>query len=305
MPRLSLKQFFLPQSEDLFSWKQRGAEVAIRETPTTFNPRVVLGAKPCDAAALEIVDAVMNWEYPDELWNGRRAATTIFALACAVEDQHCFCPSVGAAPDTVKGADGLLTPVDGGFLVEAVTDKGRAFVEAHRARFAAAPDGAADARARLPRRRHGQGRREHADRRRTRAGLDRESLRGPLLGHSRRALQRLRRVHHGLPHLPLLRHRRRGRGRRLRHAPPLLGHLSGRQVHPARLGSQPPRRPDRPLSPAHQPQVRHLPRQVRRRPVHRLRALRAHLPDGPEHRRDPRRDRRVRAGRRSQRAGER
>jgi len=144
MPRLSLKQFFLPQSETLFSWKQRGADVEIRETPIAFNPRVVLGAKPCDAAALEIVDGVMDWEYRDELWNGRREATTIFALACAVEDDHCFCPSVGAAPDTVKGADGLLTPITGGFLVQATTAKGEAFLAANRARFAAPPAGGAD-----------------------------------------------------------------------------------------------------------------------------------------------------------------
>ena len=144
MPRLSLKQFFLPQSETLFSWKQRGADVEIRETPTAFNPRVVLGAKPCDAAALEIVDGVMDWEYRDELWNGRREATTIFALACAVEDDHCFCASVGAAPDTAKGADGLLTPTAGGFLVEATTAKGEAFVEANGARFTTPPSGGAD-----------------------------------------------------------------------------------------------------------------------------------------------------------------
>ncbi len=144
MPRLSLKQFFLPQTEDLFSWKQRGADVEITETPTRFNPRVILGAKPCDAAALEIVDEVMNWEYADELWNGRREASTIFSLACGVEDEHCFCPSVGAAPDSTKGADGLFTPVDGGWLVEASTDKGRAFLESHAAHFAEPPAGAGD-----------------------------------------------------------------------------------------------------------------------------------------------------------------
>lgn len=144
MPRLSLKQFFLPQTETLFSWKQRGVETEIEEAPTTFNPRVVLGAKPCDAAALAVVEAVMNWDFKDELWNGRRAATIIFALACAVEDDHCFCPSVGAAPDTVKGADGLLTPVDGGFLVEAASERGEAFLAAHGARFSSPPDGSAE-----------------------------------------------------------------------------------------------------------------------------------------------------------------
>jgi ferredoxin len=144
MPRLSLKQFFLPQSEDLFSWKQRGADVEITEAPSRYNARVVLGAKPCDAAALAVVDDVMNWEYADEPWNGRRAATTIFALACGVEDQHCFCPSVGVTPDSTKGADGLLVPVEGGWLVEATTDKGLAFVAAHTAHFAEPPAGAGD-----------------------------------------------------------------------------------------------------------------------------------------------------------------
>ena len=144
MPRLSLKQFFLPQNETLFSWKQRGVETEIRETPTTFNSRVVLGAKPCDVAALDIVDSVMNWDYHDELWNGRRAATTIFAMACGVEDDHCFCPSVGAAPDTVKGADALMTPVDGGFLVEAASERGESFLQAQGAHFSAPPSGGAD-----------------------------------------------------------------------------------------------------------------------------------------------------------------
>ena len=143
MPRLSLKQFFLPPAEDLFSWRQRGPEVTLRETPGTVAPRVVLGAKPCDAAALAIVDAVMNWDYRDEPWNARRAATTIFCLACAVEDDHCFCPSVGAAPDTVKGADGLLTPVEGGFLVEAATEHGAAFLATHAPHLTAPPEGAA------------------------------------------------------------------------------------------------------------------------------------------------------------------
>jgi ferredoxin len=145
MPRMSLKQFFLPQNETLFAWEQRGIDIELTETPTTFAPRVVLGGKPCDVAALGIVDKVMNWDYEDELWNARREVTTIFTLACGVEDRHCFCTSVGVTPDSTKSADGLLTPVDGGFLVETTTERGVAFVETHRARFSAAPDGAVEA----------------------------------------------------------------------------------------------------------------------------------------------------------------
>jgi ferredoxin len=137
LPQLSLKGYFLPEHEVLCTWTQRGTTVEVQEVPTTFAPRVVLGAKPCDAAGLAVVDQVMNWDYEDELWNGRRDATTIINLACPVIDDSCFCTAVGAAPDDTKGADGLLTQVDGGYVLEVTSDKGRAFAEANKARLSA------------------------------------------------------------------------------------------------------------------------------------------------------------------------
>ena len=135
LPQLSLKGYFLPEHEALCRWKQKGTTIEVEEVPTEFAPRVVLAAKPCDAAALEVVDKVMNWDYKDELWNGRRKATTIVNLTCPMIDDSCFCTAVGTAPDDVKGADGLLTPVAGGYVYEPATDKGRALVEANTARF--------------------------------------------------------------------------------------------------------------------------------------------------------------------------
>ncbi len=143
LPRLSLKQFFLPPTEVLFSWRRTAGEVEVASAPTDYPAQVVLGARPCDAAALPIVDHVMNWDYADELWNARRAATTVFSLACGVEDGSCFCSAVFLDPATQRGSDGRLTPVEGGYLVETFTDKGAAFVAAHRAAFVEAPAGAA------------------------------------------------------------------------------------------------------------------------------------------------------------------
>ena len=140
LPMLSLKGYFLPEHEALCRWKQKGITIEIEAVPTEFAPRVVLAAKPCDSAALAVVDEVMNWDYKDELWNGRRAATTIINLACPVIDESCFCTAVGAAPDATKGADGLLTPVEGGYVLEATTEKGRALLEAHAARLSPAAD---------------------------------------------------------------------------------------------------------------------------------------------------------------------
>jgi len=140
LPRMSLKGFFLPQSEVLFKWHRKGADVEIEAVPTEFPPQIVLGARPCDTAALEIVDQVMDWGLRDELWFGRRDATTIFNLSCPVEDASCFCHAVGLNPDATRAADGMLTPVPGGYLVETCTEKGAALVEGHKALFESGGD---------------------------------------------------------------------------------------------------------------------------------------------------------------------
>ena len=131
-PAAPLPQAVLPAAD-------RGAVLVAARPParSSSSPRrpstpaqVVLGARPCDAAALPIVDRVMNWDYADELWNARRAATTVFSLACGVEDGSCFCSAVFLDPAAERGSDGRLTPVEGGYLVETFTDKGAAFVAA-------------------------------------------------------------------------------------------------------------------------------------------------------------------------------
>ena len=131
---------------------------------------------------------------------------------------------------TVPGADGLLTPVDGGYLVAATTDKGRALLESHAQRFTDLPANAGALREQAAAF-HAQARervRPTSRSRRVRPRLGGRALRRSTADRPRRALQRLRRLLVGLPHLPLLRHRRRGRRRRPRHEAALLGHLPDR-----------------------------------------------------------------------------
>lgn len=126
LPRKSLKEFFLPQTECLFYFEQHRGDVELTPVPTSFSERVVIGAKPCDAAALTIMDKVMDWDYHDELWFGRREATTVLTLACPVVDESCFCGALEIGPDTAQGGDLLLVPVAGGYYVEVLTPKGEA-----------------------------------------------------------------------------------------------------------------------------------------------------------------------------------
>ena len=53
-------------------------------------------------------------------------ALAVIGMSCTRRDDACFCTSVGGGPGATPGSDILLTPVDGGYLAEVLTDKGRA-----------------------------------------------------------------------------------------------------------------------------------------------------------------------------------
>jgi ferredoxin len=124
LPRRSAKEFFLPATEVILQYRTEKDGVKIEEIPSTAKPQVILGPSPCDVAAMEIVDKVMNWDYRDELWFGRREATTIVSVLCSMMDATCFCTAVGLGPDSVRGSDAMLIPVEGGYVVRVVTAKG-------------------------------------------------------------------------------------------------------------------------------------------------------------------------------------
>ena len=102
-PIRPLKEVVFPPTEALFRWRQDEIRREIEEVPTGFKETVVVGARPCDAAGLEILDRVMGWDFRDELWFGRRQATTVLAMACTTCDESCFCTAVGLSPDEHPG----------------------------------------------------------------------------------------------------------------------------------------------------------------------------------------------------------
>lgn len=129
-----LKEVVFPPTETLFKWKQAGSLVEIEAGPAIFEETVIIGATPCDAAALEIVDRVMGWDYRDEPWFGRRQATTVLTVACTQCDASCFCTAVGLSPESTRGADWFLTPAAGGFDMQVLTPKGELLLERHKRR---------------------------------------------------------------------------------------------------------------------------------------------------------------------------
>ena len=121
-PANSAKEFLFPKSETLYAYRVEGQDVKLVEAPGTETPQVLLGVRPCDAAAFPILDHIFNWDCADEFYNRRRRNTTIVVLACSAHDANCFCTSVGLGPASERGADVLLVPLTNDtFEVRSVT----------------------------------------------------------------------------------------------------------------------------------------------------------------------------------------
>ena len=125
-PTNSIKEFVFPRHEILYGYQFKGkrTELVPVELPTT--EQIVIGARPCDAAALTILDSVFNWDVKDASYNRRRELTTVVTLACKEHDDFCFCTSVGSGPCDERGSDVLLIPMDGErYDVRCLTEKGK------------------------------------------------------------------------------------------------------------------------------------------------------------------------------------
>ena len=125
-PQNSIKEVVFPRHEVLYSYRLEGKKIVLGDPEPLSAEQIVVGARPCDAASLPILDHVFNWDYRDAFYNRRRELTTVITVACSQHDKHCFCTSVGLGPDATRGSDILLVDLgDGSYEVRLVTDKGR------------------------------------------------------------------------------------------------------------------------------------------------------------------------------------
>lgn len=120
------KALFLPQSEVMF----RVDKDQFDSTEDEVEQRVILGIRPCDVRALQLLDTVfMTQDIPDPYWVKKREQTTVVALGCDDPCETCFCTTVGTGPFDERGANVLLTKVDESYVAKTLNKKGRALVD--------------------------------------------------------------------------------------------------------------------------------------------------------------------------------
>ncbi len=122
----SAKGVFFPQSEVVLRYHKGQDGIELEEPEGFAPPTVLLGVRPCDAAGMEVLDEVFQWDYKDPFFLKRREQTVIVSFGCdAAVDENCFCTSFDLAPDSRLGSDVFMATLPGGDIyLEAVTEKG-------------------------------------------------------------------------------------------------------------------------------------------------------------------------------------
>lgn len=138
----SAKSVVFPKVEKLFDYETTRDGAKIKDIDFSAIPEIVLlGARPCDAAAFGNLNAVFTWDYNDNIFITRLKRTTIIGISCSKFDEYCFCTSVGLNPGGTKGSDILLTKIDdNNYLAEIITEKGKEILTKHPDLFEPSPD---------------------------------------------------------------------------------------------------------------------------------------------------------------------
>ncbi|HET9732367.1 MAG TPA: 4Fe-4S dicluster domain-containing protein [Acidimicrobiales bacterium] len=148
-PQSWKREFFPPR---LTLWRAHtGGDVSVQEERDEAPPLAVIGARPCDLAALAVLDGVLaSGAHPDPSYRDRRRASFVVAVECVVPGGTCFCASMGTGPAATGGFDLCLIELDDDdgprYLVRAGSARGEE-VLARIDPAAAAEEGDWDARA--------------------------------------------------------------------------------------------------------------------------------------------------------------
>ncbi|MGB7569286.1 MAG: 4Fe-4S dicluster domain-containing protein [Chitinivibrionales bacterium] len=132
--KLPLKREFFPQCETISRFGLDG----VVEEKTDAKKTVLFAVRPCDVQSIAYLDKVfIDDKYQDPYYQSRRDKTFIVALACSSPASTCFCESLGQGPARKSGSDVITYKLGDSFVLEAVSEKGEAFIKKNKNIFRA------------------------------------------------------------------------------------------------------------------------------------------------------------------------
>ena len=130
------KEVIFPQVQTLMTFQyvkdpENPAQVELKlEEARGAEEVLVFGARPCDVRGFFTFDRVfMDGPFVDNYYKERREKTLFAVLVCEEGDDACFCSSVGSGPADKAGSDLWITPVEGGYVVEGLSERGEPYVQ--------------------------------------------------------------------------------------------------------------------------------------------------------------------------------
>jgi len=136
--RLSPKAAVIPTGEVLAYFSATKDEADPGKLHVTLDDQagkdvpdtLVFACRSCDARGFLALDkAYLEGPFKDPYYAARRDKLVLMVQTCAEPCPTCFCNWVGGGPDSPEGADVTFTAVDGGYVLEAWTDKGTSLLQ--------------------------------------------------------------------------------------------------------------------------------------------------------------------------------
>ena len=125
----SWKAELFPPKQELWRATIDAGDVTFTEPDNRSTPMAIIGARPCELAALHVLDRVLkDGSSPDPRYTARRNRAFVIVAECGTPAATCFCTSVGTGPGADVGFDLALTELDDGdghrFVVRVGTERG-------------------------------------------------------------------------------------------------------------------------------------------------------------------------------------
>jgi sulfhydrogenase subunit beta (sulfur reductase) len=109
----SWKKEYFPSSQVMWRGEVVGDTVVFREPDHSRSPVAIFGARPCEVAAMNIMDRVLDeGVHRDSRYSDRRNSSFITVVECARPADTCFCVSMRSGPGIEKGFDVALTELN-------------------------------------------------------------------------------------------------------------------------------------------------------------------------------------------------
>ncbi len=129
-PSNSLKTFLHPPELTIMRVKRENGKLSF-EYEYPDKKYCFFDVRACDLSALKVLDMVFlhKNKNPDPYYASLREKVFIVAVNCTNHTNTCFCTTMGTGPEVKEGYDFLITELDGRFLLEEGSERGRRLLE--------------------------------------------------------------------------------------------------------------------------------------------------------------------------------